>query len=129
MCQASRAGTAFVFTITHLDSKIFIGRIGIRQNEQPNVWNIGFWTHPEHQGKGYMTEAAQAVIESGFTRLEAIRIEASFALWNISSQRVLEKIGMRFIEYLPQGFQKKGQWIEENKMGITKEEWLAISHI
>jgi RimJ/RimL family protein N-acetyltransferase len=45
-----------------------------------------------------------------------------------SNQRVLEKIGMKFIEYIPQGFQKQGKWIEENKMGITKEEWLLLSH-
>jgi hypothetical protein len=41
-----------------------------------------------------------------------------------ASQKVLEKIGMKFIEYTPKGFQKQGQWIEENKMGITKKEWL-----
>jgi [ribosomal protein S5]-alanine N-acetyltransferase len=68
-------------------------------------------------------------MEFGFDRLGAIRIEASHALWNKGSQRVLEKIGMKFIEYIPQGFQKKGQWIEENKMGITKEEWLVLGHV
>jgi [ribosomal protein S5]-alanine N-acetyltransferase len=65
-------------------------------------------------------------LEFGFKQLGATRIEASHALWNIASQRVLEKIGMKFIEYIPQGFQKQGQWIEENKMGITKEEWLLL---
>ncbi len=121
---AWEARTAFVFTITALPSKIFLGRISIRQSEPINVWNIGFWTHPEHQRQGYMTESAQALMEFGFNQLRAIRIEASHALWNKGSQRVLEKIGMNFVEYIPQGFRKKGQWIEENKMGITKEEWL-----
>ncbi len=123
---AWKAGTAFVFTITILPSKLFIGRIGIRKSEQINVWDIGFWTHPDHQRQGYMTESAQAVMQFGFDRLEAIRIEAAHALWNKGSQRVLEKIGMKFITHIPQGFQKNGQWIEENKMGITKEEWLFL---
>lgn len=30
---------------------------------------------------------------------------------------------MNFIEYIPQGFIKKNEWVEENKLGITKEEW------
>jgi [ribosomal protein S5]-alanine N-acetyltransferase len=124
---AWEAGTAFTFTITDLHTKIFLGRIGIRQSEK-NIWNLGFWTHPEHQGHGYMTESALALVEFGFDQLGATRIEASHALWNKSSQRVLEKISIKFVEYVPKGFQKKGQWIEENKMGITKEEWL-LGHI
>jgi protein-S-isoprenylcysteine O-methyltransferase Ste14 len=31
---------------------------------------------------------------------------------------------MKFMGYIPQGFQKKGQWIEENKMGITN--WVVL---
>lgn len=126
---AWEAGSVFAFTITATHSKILLGRIGIRKSEQMNIWNIGFWTHPEQQRQGYMTESAKSLIEFGFDRLGAIRIEASHALWNKASQRVLEKIGMKFIEYIPQGFQKQGKWIEENKMGITKEEWLLLSHV
>jgi [ribosomal protein S5]-alanine N-acetyltransferase len=126
---AWESGETFAFTITALHSEILLGRIGIRKGEQINVWNIGFWTHPEYQRQGYMTESAQACMEFGFNRLGAIRIEASHARWNKGSQRVLEKIGMKFMEYIPQGFQKKGQWIEENKMGITKEEWLVLGHV
>jgi [ribosomal protein S5]-alanine N-acetyltransferase len=126
---AWEAGSVFAFTITATHSKILLGRIGIRKSEQMNIWNIGFWTHPEQQRQGYMTESAKSLIEFGFDRLGAIRIEASHALWNKASQRVLEKIGMKFTEYIPQGFQKQGKWIEENKMGITKEEWLLLSHV
>jgi [ribosomal protein S5]-alanine N-acetyltransferase len=125
---AWEAGTAFVFTIAALHSKILLGRISIRQSEKMNVWNIGFWTHPEHQKRGYMTESARAAINFGFNQLGAIRVEASHAIWNKGSQRVLEKIGMKFVEYIPQGFQKKEQWVEENKMAITKEEWLSLGY-
>jgi [ribosomal protein S5]-alanine N-acetyltransferase len=125
---AWEAGTAFVFTITALHLKIFLGHISIRKSKQMNVWTIGFWTHPEHQRQGYMTESARASINFGFSELGAIRIEASHAIWNKGSQHVLEKIGMKFVEYIPQGFQKKGQWIEENKMAITKKEWLSLGY-
>jgi [ribosomal protein S5]-alanine N-acetyltransferase len=119
------AGKTFGFTIADPVSNRLLGRIGIRKTNRVDVWNLGFWTHPEQQGQGLMTEAATATIEFGFERLGATRIEASYALWNKGSQRVLEKVGMRFIRYIPHAFQKKGQWIEANKMEITKREWIA----
>jgi [ribosomal protein S5]-alanine N-acetyltransferase len=54
---AWEAGKAFAFTITSIHSRILLGRIGIRRSEQMNIWNMGFWTHPEHQRQGYMTES------------------------------------------------------------------------
>jgi [ribosomal protein S5]-alanine N-acetyltransferase len=122
-------GIAYTFTIVDRHSEEFIGRIGIRKDSKiQDVWNLGFWTHPTHQGLGYMTEAAQAVLKFGFDGLGAIRLEAGYAVWNKGSQRVLEKIGMKFLEYKPQGFQKQGQWVETNETAIMKEEWLDEKH-
>ena len=121
------AGEIFVFTIADLSSNHLLGRIGIRNTNRVDVWNLGFWMHPEHQGKGYMTASVIAIIEFGFERLGATRIEASYALWNKPSQRVLQKSGLRFIRYIPHAFQKKGYWVEANKMEITKREWLALN--
>jgi hypothetical protein len=47
-------------------------------------------------------------------------------LWNKSSQRVLEKVGMKSVAYIPHAFQKRGHWIEANKTNITKQQWLAL---
>jgi [ribosomal protein S5]-alanine N-acetyltransferase len=83
---------------------------------------------PEHQSQGYVTEAVIAILGFGFDRLEESCIEASYALWNKSSQRVMEKAGMKFIGYMPHAFQKRGRWIESNKMRITYQQWLAQTH-
>ncbi len=115
-------GEIYAFTIADLGSDRLLGRIGIRQTNRAGVWNLGFWTHPEHQGKGYMTASVKAIIEFGFERLNATRIEASYALWNKASQRVLQKNGLKFIRYIPHAFQKRGHWIEANKMEITRDE-------
>jgi [ribosomal protein S5]-alanine N-acetyltransferase len=121
------AGHTYCFTIADPTTDRLIGRIGIRKTKLIDVWNLGFWTHPEHQGQGYMTESATAIIEFGFEDLGATRIEASYALWNKASQRTLEKVGMRLTRYIPHAFQKKGRWIEANKMEITKQEWLNLN--
>jgi [ribosomal protein S5]-alanine N-acetyltransferase len=123
------AGTTYCFTIADPTTDRLIGRIGIRKTARADVWNLGFWTHPEDQGQGYMTEAATAVIEFGFEDLGATKIEASYALWNKASKRTLEKVGMRIVRYIPHAFQKKGKWIEANKMEITKQEWLNLNYL
>jgi [ribosomal protein S5]-alanine N-acetyltransferase len=123
---AWEAGRLFSFTIADLASNGLLGRIGIHKNTRLGVWNLGFWTHPEHQSKGYMTEAVTAIIGFGFDRLDAAQIEASYALWNKSSQRVMEKSGMKFVGYMPHAFQKRGRWIEANKMRITRQEWQVL---
>ncbi len=121
------AGKLFSFTIADSASNGLLGRIGIHRNTRLGLWNLGFWTHPEHQQKGYMTEAVGAILGFGFDRLDAAQIEASYMLWNKSSQRVMEKAGMRFAGYVPHAFQKRGRWIETNKMRITKQAWLALN--
>ena len=103
-----------------------LGRISIMK-DLDKVWTIGFWLHSKEQGKGYMTEAVAAILELGFETLGASRIEAYHALWNVKSEKVLKRVGMKFIEHIPQGFMKKGEWVEENKLAITKEEWNKLS--
>jgi [ribosomal protein S5]-alanine N-acetyltransferase len=122
-------GKIFSFTIADPASNSLLGRIGIRKTDRLDVWNLGFWTHPEHQGKGYMTESVLAILEFGFSRLGAIQIEASYALWNKGSQRVLEKVGMKSVAYIPHAFQKRGHWIEANKTSITKQQWLLYQRL
>ena len=117
---------SYGFTICKKLNNEPLGRINIKHNFD-RIWTIGFWLHPEHQGKGYMTESVKAILRLGFETLNAQRIEAYHALWNKKSQKVLEKVGMQFIEHIPQGFIKKGEWVEENKLGITKEKWNELA--
>lgn len=113
---------SYGFTICRKFDNKQLGRIVIKL-ESGKVWTIGFWLHPEEQGKGYMTEAVKAILELGFETLDASKIEAYHALWNVKSERVLSRVGMKFVEHIPQGFIKQGEWVEENKLAITKEEW------
>lgn len=116
-------GEDFSFSIDDKNSGEFLGRISIRKEDEYHVWNIGFWTHPKHQGKGIMTEACEAILDLGFNVLSAKRIEACHAIWNKASEKVLKKNGMEFKEYIAQGFMKNGAWVEENLLVIHLEEW------
>jgi len=125
------SGESFTFSIDLKSAGDFVGRIGIRQMEgdPEDTWNVGYFTIPKSQSKGIMSEALAAVLEFGFTKLGAEQIEAAHAMWNVASRRVLEKNGMTFTRHEPQGFQKNGEWVAEDFLSISKEEWGTRSRL
>lgn len=103
----------YVFTMELKASKLPTGRVGIHRENEPGTWNIGFWVHPDHWGNGYATEAAEAVLDFGFNKLNATIIITAHAVWNERSQSVIEKLGFKFLRKNPCGFLKQGQPVAE----------------
>ncbi len=126
---AWRAGTAYNFTIEHRQTGEFLGRISIRSSTKATdplgLWNIGFFLHPRHQGQGYMREAGRAILKLGFETLDATEIEAFHAIWNKASQSVLHALGMTFTGHFAEGFLKRGQWVAEDRVAITRSHYEA----
>jgi RimJ/RimL family protein N-acetyltransferase len=56
---------------------------------------IGYWVCADRQGQGYATEMAAAAIKFAFEQLGVHGVWATAGFTNDSSQRVLEKQGMR----------------------------------
>jgi [ribosomal protein S5]-alanine N-acetyltransferase len=109
------------FTVELTNPLTPIGRIDIRREDEPDVWSIGFWVHPEHQNRGNVTEAAQRIMEFGFTELNASKITTAHAVWNKSSRLVIETLGFSFVREEPCGFMKDGKPVAEFEYEITKE--------
>ena len=61
--------------------------------KEHNKAETGFWTMPEFWGKGYVTEALQAVIQYWFTNKNLHRLEAEVETENKASKKVLLKNG------------------------------------
>jgi ribosomal-protein-alanine N-acetyltransferase len=118
---AWQEGQAFTFTIELTEASIPIGRIAIRGNGDPGVWNIGFWIHPDYWRNGYATEAGRAVIQFGFGNLAASKITTAHAVFNTASKRVIEKLGFRFMGENPCGFVKQGKPVPEYEYAIESE--------
>lgn len=57
---------------------------------------IGWRLIPEHNGKGYATEAAQAIIDFAAERVGATYLVAVADPENIPSQRVMQRLGMKY---------------------------------
>ena len=123
-CDRARwqAGCAYTFTIVLNPMQFRVGRIVLRSEPRPRDWSIGFWIHPEYWGQGLAVEATQAVVTFGFRRLGATTIRAAHAAWNLRSKRVIEKLGMRFVRKIPDGFEKDGAPVAEFEYAF---EWHA----
>ena len=85
------AGTEYPFVIENSEDGV-VGAVGL--NAHPgDVWEIGYWVGKPWWGKGYITEAAQAVLDWA-TREKAITAFISgHYVDNPASGRVLEKLG------------------------------------
>jgi [ribosomal protein S5]-alanine N-acetyltransferase len=113
-------GSAYTFTVETIDSNLPIGRVAIRKENSSNNWNVGFWIHPDYWNNGYATEAARAIIEFGFSELNATHITAAHAIWNSASKRVIEKLSFKFTGENPRGYIKSGEPVAEYEYVINK---------
>jgi [ribosomal protein S5]-alanine N-acetyltransferase len=77
-------------------------------------------------GKGFMQEAAEALLDYGFNDLNLNKISAQIMLGNKQSERVIEKLGMTEEGILRQDFCYKGEFIDLKNFSILKEEYESM---
>ena len=97
---------ALNFAITLRTDKNFIGGIALRLAQESKEGELGYWIGKPYWNRGYMTEAAKAVVAYGFKVLKLNRIHAKYFKRNVASKRVVEKIGMRYANFFPQDVEK-----------------------
>lgn len=85
--------TRFPYMITLKENGDVVGMIDPRI--EGSKVGIGYGAGRAHWGKGYMTEATQAIIDWAFQQPSLYRVYATTDVENVASQRVLEKVGMQ----------------------------------
>lgn len=83
----------FPYMITLKEDANVIGMIDARIED--SKISIGYVMNRAYQSKGYMTEAARAIIDWAFGQPNIYRVYATTDVENFASQRVLEKAGMQ----------------------------------
>jgi RimJ/RimL family protein N-acetyltransferase len=81
--------------------------------------------HPDHQGRGYATEAAAALLELAFDGFGMHRVIGRLEARNTPSARVLEKLGMRREAHFVENELVKGEWQSELVYAVLAAEWAA----
>lgn len=130
----------FYFAIVEKDTGKVIGEINaIREPSQPDAGENAkmdtlspcWMLHKDYQGKGYAYEAACAFFDYLFREKGARRIYAYTEDYNLPSQHLCEKLGMRregmYLEFVTFVNDEAGNPIYENtyQYAILKKEWEA----
>jgi RimJ/RimL family protein N-acetyltransferase len=92
-------------------------------SERDKTAEIGFIFDPRHQGKGFATEAARALLDWAFGSAEVHRVIGRTEVRNTASARVLEKLGMRLEGHFVENEWVKNEWQSELVYAILAREW------
>lgn len=87
---------------------------------------LGWVLAPEHHGRGYGTEAVEAVLRLCFAELGLRRVEAFCFVANEPSWRLMERVGMRReIHAIGEGLHRSGAWMDGFGYALLAQEWAA----
>jgi RimJ/RimL family protein N-acetyltransferase len=87
---------------------------------------VGWVIGRPHQGRGYATEAAHALLAHAFETLGCHRVIATCQPQNPPSWRVMEKLGMRREAHFRAGLLRpSGEWWDEYFYAILEDEYFA----
>lgn len=88
----------------------------------------GYFTHPEHWGNGYVTEAMTELLRFAFEQGGVHRLTAGCLRDNAGSRRVMEKCGMRLEADRPQHTWHDGRFKDRVEYRLLRSEWQADQH-
>ncbi|GAM14539.1 GNAT family N-acetyltransferase [Mesobacillus selenatarsenatis] len=89
------ASKSYEFAVTDKESGQLFGAIALSNNQRFNHGEIAYWIGEEYWGRGFATEAAEAIVQFAFSEMKYHKVFARCFHSNPASGRVLEKLGMR----------------------------------
>lgn len=98
----------------------------ITMNQFGGIYEIGYFIKTSYWGKGYGTEIGNAIIDFLFKTYPIHKIVASCNSSNGDSEGVMKKLGMTKEGVLRKKRYKNGEWVDETRYGILREEWQVI---
>ena len=116
------------YTVMIKDSYRIIGKISFNDWFMKDTKEIGWIFNKLSWGRGYATEAANAMIRYAFNDLNTHRIIATCQPENIASVRVCEKLGMVQEAHFKESiFYKDDIWWDELHFGLLRSTYFQHS--
>lgn len=112
------------FPVVLKDENKVIGHLSFEPFFGEHSYEIGWVFNPAYHQKGYGKEAAKALIDEGFTKMNIHRVIATCQPDNPGSWKLMEAIGMRREGYFKKCIPTDNGWWDEFYYAILKEEWL-----
>ena len=115
----------FQWAIELAAERALIGDVGVGLNENLRQADLGFTLAPGRHGQGYATEAVRAVLDRLFRVQGVRRVSAECDVRNVSSARLLDRLG-----FTREGLRRshtwiKGEWTDDLIFGLLAEDWLS----
>jgi ribosomal-protein-alanine N-acetyltransferase len=127
-CIADRLRqTDIVWAIEH-DGKA-IGTVGFGGIKWTfRAWRIdraelGYWIGRPFWRQGLVSEVAHAAAAWGFDTLRLHKITIGCIDGNVASQRIIEKLGFRFLSIFDDDVWRDGRWWNHRRYELTASEW------
>jgi len=128
--NAKKIGYRFCLALKENDK--MIGGIGYSIAAETPMGKIadpmGWFIMPEHQNKGYMTEAVKRVLAFAFLQDSCIRVVTACFKDNIPTQKVMAKVGFRKEAEKLQEMWLDGQMRDRLEFTINKHEFMQMKY-
>ena len=86
---------------------------------------LGYWLGKPSWGNGLMSEAAGAATRFAFETLGLHKITIGCIQGNTASQRIIEKLGYRFLALHVDDVWRDGRWWDHRRYEMLRSEWLS----
>jgi len=121
--------TEYFFAALRANTEEFIGSIGYTVEKDTNMGKIahaGYFFLQKYHGKGYASEAFQAVLRFAFEEDNVFLMKTGCLKENKASERVMQKCGLIKEGEYPAAQLHNGQMKDRIHYEITREEWLKL---
>ena len=108
-------------------TETIIGSVDFNHRHEDDVLELGYILHPDYWGRGYVPEAARALIELGFKNLGLHKIELTCFGYNVQSQRVAEKLGFTLEVRIRDRKDVQGNRSDSLIYGLLRSEWEEVT--
>lgn len=99
-----------------------IGHLGLYRHDD-GCWGMGFWLSEDFWRRGYMGEAAAAVVRFAFATALADGLEAFYFDGNEGSARILEGCGFRFDRRGRERCEARGEDVDGTWMALARADF------
>ncbi|SHO56967.1 GNAT family N-acetyltransferase [Vibrio quintilis] len=122
--QDRQSGRGITFTIRRRHDNQIMGVVSLLDiNYRFENAELAYWLGSPFRGCGHATAAARLVVRYGFNRLSLHRIYAFYLSHNLNSEKVLQRVGMRYEGELRQHIKKEGVYMNSKVYGMLAEEF------
>lgn len=107
------------------DPDRLIGVVSLRVRQTGEV-SLGYWLGVPHWGKGYATEAVQALLDAAFLYSDIGAVIAGVRVTNDRSRSVLERCGF---QYVGSGMSDRPAWgdrVSTNDYRLARSNWASL---